>query len=110
MKLFKKIRAYIQAKIDKYVVKRFVEILPKALIKSLYRQIAERDLVITTKEVQVKKGNRKYTLLVVKDRNLTTVFNLGRHKEVEETLPVVQMQGEQSEARVHVTIANEEQV
>jgi hypothetical protein len=95
MKLFKKIGAYIQAKIDKYVVKRFAMLLPKDLITSLYKQIAERDLVITTKEVQVKKGNRKYTLLVAKDKNLATVFNLGRHEENEKDFPsIAKMQGE----------------
>jgi transposase len=80
-KIIKNVRDYVQAKIDKYVVKRFVEILPKELIKSLYRQIAENELQITTKIVEVKKGKIRYTLMVVKDKNLQTVFNLGRHYE-----------------------------
>ncbi len=42
-KLIKTVRDYIQAKIDKYVVKRFEEILPKELITSLYRRVVERD-------------------------------------------------------------------
>lgn len=110
MKLINNIKAWFQAKIDKYVIKRFATILPKPLIKSLYRQIAESDLQITTKEVQVKKGKRKYTLLVVKDKNLQTVFNLGRYDENEESFPsIAEMQRVQKEALVHVTMANGEQ-
>lgn len=65
--------------IKTYVVKRFTQLLPKKLIKSLYRMVVDGELQITTKVIGVKKGKIKYTLLVIKDRNLETVFNLGRH-------------------------------
>ena len=87
-KLFIDVKNYIQAKIDKYVVKRFQEILPKELIKSLYRSIAESDLQITTKIIDVKKGKVRYTLLIIKDKALKTRFNLGRHFEN----PIIQPQ------------------
>ena len=82
-KYYIQVRNYIQAKIDKYVVKRFQEILPKELVKSLYRSIAEKELQITTKIVDVKKGKIKYILMIVKDKNLQTIFNLGRHFDSE---------------------------
>ena len=47
-------------------------------ITNEYRKIAQSDLVVGTKEVQVKKGKRRYTLFFVKDENLQTRFNLGR--------------------------------
>jgi len=80
-KLIRTVKDYIQAKIDKYVIKRFQQLMPKELITSLYRIVVERDLVITTKIVEVKKGKIRYTLMIVKDKNLQTVFNLGRHYE-----------------------------
>jgi hypothetical protein len=80
-KFIKTVKDYIQSKIDKYVVKRFQQIFPKELIRSLYRRIAEDELQITTKEIEVKKGKIRYTLLVIKDKGLKTVFNLGRHFE-----------------------------
>jgi len=89
-KLYLTVKNYIQSKIDKYVIKRFAEIMPKELIKSLYRHIAETELQITTKTDEVKKGKIKYTLLISKDKNLQTVFNLGRHpKENEVFEPVL---------------------
>jgi hypothetical protein len=78
-KYFIKVAEYIQAKIDKFVIKRFTQILPTDLITSLYRKIVERDLLISTRAVFVKKGKIKYTLMIIKDRNLETVYNLGRH-------------------------------
>ena len=78
-KLIKTIADYIQAKIDKYVIKRFEQLMPKELITKLYRIVGVWDLQITTKEVSVKKGKMRYTLFVAKDRDLKTVFNLGRH-------------------------------
>lgn len=80
-KFIQTIKDYIQAKIDKYVIKRFKEILPRELIKSLYRSLAEDELQITTKIVDVKKGKIKYTFVIVKDHELKTIFNLGRHFE-----------------------------
>ena len=71
----------IIAWIDSLVIKRFKKIMPKDVITALYRIVVERDLNITTKEISVKKGKIKYTLLVMKDRNMKTVFNLGRHFE-----------------------------
>ena len=71
----------IIAWIDSLVVKRFKKIMPKDVITALYRIVAERDLEITTKEIPVKKGKVKYTLLVVKNKKQQTVFNLGRYFE-----------------------------
>lgn len=79
----KKLFVYIQGKIDEYVIKRFKQLMPKELISSLYKLIVKRDLEITTKEINVKKGRIRYTLLIVKDKNLKTIFNLGRHFESE---------------------------
>jgi hypothetical protein len=87
--IIKNIRDYIQAKIDKYVIKRFQAIFPKELVKSLYRNIAEDELLITTKIVEVKKGKIRYTLVIVKDKNLKTVFNLGRHYELEPKIVIL---------------------
>ena len=78
-KWFIDVKNYIQSRIDKYVLKRFVEILPKALITSLYRQFAKDELEITTKVVPVKKGKIRYTLVVIEDRGQKTVYNLGRY-------------------------------
>jgi hypothetical protein len=75
----KKIIAYIQVKIDKYVVKRFQKLMPKELIKSLYRAIADSELKITTKEIAVKKGRIKYTLLIIESIDGKRKYNLGRH-------------------------------
>lgn len=75
----KKIIVYIQAKIDKYVIKRFQKLMPKELIKSLYRSIADSELKITTKEIAVKKGSIKYTLLIIESIDGSRTYNLGRH-------------------------------
>ena len=79
----KKLSKWIQTKIDAYVIKRFKALLPKNLITELYRKIAKNDLQLDIKEVNVKKGKRRYTLLVVKDRNCKTVFNIGRCQDSE---------------------------
>ncbi len=78
-KIIKIIAEFIREKIDKYVVNRFVQIMPKALITELYRKVVERDLLIQTRTVFVKKGKIKYTLLIIKNRHFETVYNLGRH-------------------------------
>ncbi len=65
--------------IDNYVIKRFQKLMPKALITNLYQQIAKADLMLEEKIINVKKGRRRYTLLIMKDRNLQTKFWLGRH-------------------------------
>lgn len=77
----KKIIIWIQNKIDKYVIARFQKLMPKEIIRSLYRIVAEGDLEITTKVVEVKKGKIRYTLVITKDKNLKTIFNIGRHFE-----------------------------
>jgi hypothetical protein len=87
-KYFKSVVEYIQAKIDKYVIKRFQQLMPKELITALYRTVVERDLQITTKVIDVKKGKIRYTLLIIKDRDLQTVYNLGRHFEQEPKLRI----------------------
>ncbi len=75
----KKIIAKIQSKIDTYVIKRFQSIAPKQLVINLYRAIAQKELLIEEREINVKKGKRRYTLLILKDKNLETVYNLGRY-------------------------------
>ena len=80
-KLLKTVTEYIQTRIDRYVIKRFKVIMPKELIRSLYRAIAESELRITTKVIEVKKGKVRYTLIVTQDKDLKTRFNLGRHLE-----------------------------
>jgi len=88
-KYFIKVAEYIQSKIDRYAIKRFRELMPKALITELYRKVVERDLLISTRAVFVKKGKIKYTLLIIKNHNLETVYNLGRHYEQEPKLRAV---------------------
>ena len=75
----KKLIHRIQERIDRYVVKRFQALAPKVIIQQLYKRNATGDLLLTEKIINVKKGRRRYTLIVVKDRNLQTVFNIGRH-------------------------------
>jgi hypothetical protein len=48
---------------------------------NIYTDIAIFDLQIETKMVNVKKGKRKYTLFIAKDKENKTVFNIGRHKD-----------------------------
>jgi len=72
--LIEKIRKYF----DGYVIDRFKYLMPKQIITELYRQIATDDLKLITKEISVKKGKVRYTLLIVKDKNLQTRFNLGK--------------------------------
>ena len=75
----KKLIDNIKSRIDRYVVQRFQALAPKAIIQDLYKRIATGDLVLTEKVINVKKGRRRYTLIIAKDRNLQTVFNIGRH-------------------------------
>jgi hypothetical protein len=74
-KIIKKINEWL----DDFAINRFKKLMPKEIITSLYRLVVERDLNITTKEINVKKGKRRYTLLVIKNKNLETVYNIGRH-------------------------------
>jgi hypothetical protein len=76
----KKLIIYIQSKIDKYVVKRFQKLMPKELIRTLYRSVAEGDLDVTVKIIEVKKGRIKYYLVIAKDKDLKTKFTLSRHE------------------------------
>ena len=73
----------IRKLIDNYVVKRFKVLMPKDLIKALYKQIATSELKLSEKIIKVKKGKIKYKLLILKDKSLKTVFNLGRHPDFE---------------------------
>jgi len=84
----KKLIRFIQNKIDVYVINRFKRLMPKAIITELYRMVVENDLQITTREISVKKGRIKYTLLIIKNKNLETVYNLGRHYEEKQLVPV----------------------
>ena len=65
--------------IDRHVIARAKKILPKEIIKELYLKIAREELLITTDIINVKKGSRRFTLLILHDKNGKTVFNLGRH-------------------------------
>jgi len=79
IKFIKKGLQCIQSKIDKYVLKRFEQLLPEKLITVLYKKVAKNDLVIDEREIRVKKGKIKYTLFIVKDKDCKTIFNLGRN-------------------------------
>ena len=51
------------------------------IITDMYKKIAMDNLKIAEKQVNVKKGDRRYyTLLIFKDSNLQTIFNIGRHE------------------------------
>jgi hypothetical protein len=80
-KLFKQFKVWIISKIDNFTVNRFKLISPaySALITELYRKVAKDNLNITTEIIEVKKGEVRYKLLVIKDKNLKTVYNLGRY-------------------------------
>lgn len=69
----------IKKMFDGYVIRRFTHLMPAKLITSLYREIASGDLKLDIREVSVKKGRVKYALLICKDRELKTKFNLGRN-------------------------------
>jgi hypothetical protein len=75
----KKLIEKIQEKIDRYVVKRFQALAPSSIVQALYKRQAIDQLQLTEKIINVKKGKRRYTLIVCKDRNLQTIFNIGRH-------------------------------
>lgn len=77
--MFTRIKTKIIKWLDMKAIERFKRIMPKDIITALYRMVAEKELLITTKEIAVKKGKIKYTLFIVKDKGLKTVFNLGRH-------------------------------
>ena len=77
--MFSRIKTKIHKWLNMKAIERFKRIMPKDIITALYRMVVERDLLITTKEVAVKKGKVKYTLFIVQDKGLKTVFNLGRH-------------------------------
>lgn len=48
-------------------------------VKFMYKEIAEKELVLTTTLQPIKKGTDKYFIIVCKDRGLKTVFSLKRH-------------------------------
>ena len=73
-KLIEKIQNYI----DKYVIKRFSKLAPKKIIEALYRNQQIGDLKLTSREISVKKGKRKYTLLIIETQKGFHKFNLGR--------------------------------
>ena len=80
-KLFIRVADFIRGKFDRWAIARVSDLTPKAIITELYRKIAERDLLISTRTVCVKKGKIRYYLFIVKNKNLETVFNLGRCPE-----------------------------
>lgn len=87
-KLFIRVADYIRKRLDEWAIRRVNSLMPKKTITEWYRKIAERDLNIQTRTVFVKKGKVRYTLLVVKDKSLQTVYNLGRHPEYHDMEPV----------------------
>ena len=74
----KKLLERFRTLFDGYVLARFESLFPKDLIKHLYQKIAIDSLKLETREISVKKGRVKYTLLICKDKGLQTKFNLGR--------------------------------
>jgi hypothetical protein len=59
------------------IIKKFYE----KTITNLYLKIAKKELLVEDRQVNVKKGKRRYTLFISKEPNkLETVFNLGRHR------------------------------
>ena len=48
-------------------------------IRAMYKNIAEKELVLSTELKPIKKGADKYHVIVCKDKNLKTVFNVNRH-------------------------------
>jgi hypothetical protein len=48
-------------------------------IINMYIRVAKKNLVIKEKIINVKKGKRRYTLLVIKTAKNKTIFNLQRH-------------------------------
>ena len=79
----KRLKAWIKSKLDQWAIERFTMLMPKKLITDLYIKIATKDLKLEERVINVKKGSRRYTLLILKDRNGETVFNLGRHGSTE---------------------------
>ena len=80
-KLINNIKTWINDKLNKFAVNRFKLISPaySVLITELYRKIAKDSLRIDIKIIEVKKGKIRYKLLILKDKDLKTVYNLGRY-------------------------------
>ena len=83
MKVLKSIRLYIVSKVNNLALTRVLglQLLTDSIITELYKKVAKRQLQIDTKIIEVKKGKIRYTLVIIKDHNLKTVYNLGRHFE-----------------------------
>lgn len=61
-------------------IKQNIRLRYISLITRLYQKLAKEALQIDERQVFVKKGNRRYTLLIFKEAGkLETVFNIGRH-------------------------------
>ena len=69
---------------DKLQSGAFVKVLSKSELyrfcKSLIRK--ERPFVTHVKQINVKKGKRKYTLLILNTLKGEIKVNLGRHREI----------------------------
>lgn len=53
----------------------------KPVITDMYRQIAKENLILKDTLVNVKKGKKKYDLLIFEEPGGCMKFNLGRHWE-----------------------------
>jgi len=56
-----------------------LKIFYQNFINNQYRKIARRKLELHTILIQVKKGKRKYYLIISKSVDNKTVFHLNRH-------------------------------
>ena len=65
--------------LDEYSMKRIQRLMPKNFIISLYKRLALGDIKVEERIINVKKGKRRYTLLILKDENFVTKYWLGRH-------------------------------
>ena len=78
----KKLKQFIKLKLDLFAIKRFMKLMPKQLITQMYKSIAQSDIEIASKVVNVKKGGLKYTVVYLETKNLEGKFVISRHGEL----------------------------
>jgi hypothetical protein len=76
-KLFKRFRDYFLTNILTYIPE-------KELFEIVKTHVKQKQFVREIHEIDVKKGKRKYTLVIVQTIDGQKVFNLGRHRETVE--------------------------
>lgn len=84
MKIF-----FNQKRLDHYVLRRFIEISdnPKELkgkifdLESKLYDVTSKDIILDQRVIDVKKGRRRFNLLVLRTKKGTIKFNLGRYYE-----------------------------